>query len=316
MMGDMDVPGLVSPIVRLRAESLGDEGRRWLDALPGLVADLESRWSIRVEQSLAGGTAAFVAAARTTAGQPVVLKIGVADPAVRDEIGTLERAQGRGYVRLLARDVARRAMLLEALGPSLTQTDLTPERQLEILCALAATAWTVPRVESGPRAAPVNKAADLGRIVDRLWRELDPDCPGRVRDAALACAGRRAAAFDAAACVVVHGDAAAANALRVLTPRPGADTGFVFVDPDGFVGDPAYDLGVALRDWCSELLAVADPRALAAGYGEILATHSGLDAAAIWEWGYLERVSTGLHVLAIGATDLSRPFFDTARALI
>ena len=50
-------------------------------------------------------------------GCPSVLQ-GVAfrDPALRDEIGTLERARGRGYVRLLAYDAARGAMLLEALG--------------------------------------------------------------------------------------------------------------------------------------------------------------------------------------------------------
>jgi streptomycin 6-kinase len=64
----------------------------------------------------------------------------------------------------------------------------------------------------------------------------------------------------------VHGDAAAANVLQVLAPREGAETGFVLVDPDGFVGDPAYDLGVALRDWCPQLLASGDPLTLARHY--------------------------------------------------
>ncbi|MEO3821923.1 hypothetical protein [Plantactinospora sp. B24E8] len=45
-------------------------------------------------------------------------------------------------------------------------------------------------------------------------------------------------------------------------PRPGAESGYVFVDPDGFLAEPAYDLGVVLRDWCPQLLA-GDPYAVA-----------------------------------------------------
>jgi streptomycin 6-kinase len=307
---------MVSPVVRLRAESLGDDGRRWLEELPGVVAELEVRWTIRLDRSLSGGTAAFVASGWRSDGVPVVLKIGVPAPTLRDEIGTLERAGGRGYVRLLAHDAPRGAMLLEALGESLSTSGLPPEQQLRVLGALAATAWTVPRAEAGPAAMPVNKAAELRDFVDRLWRKLQPDCSVRVRDEAVACADRRAAAFDPATCVVVHGDAAAANALRVLESRAGAETGFVFVDPDGFVGDPTYDFGVALRDWCPELLASADPRALIASYAEVLAAHAGFDPATILDWAYLERVSTSLYVLSIGAADLGQPFLQTARALL
>ena len=307
---------IVSPVVRLRAESLGSDGRSWLAQLPALVAEIEARWHISLDRSLSGGTAAFVASGLTSNGVPVVLKIGVPDPALHDEIGTLERAQGHGYVRLLDHDAQTGAMLLEALGESLSTCDLPPEQQLRILGTLAVTAWTVPRAEAGRAAMPVNKAAELRDLVERLWHDIEPDCPIGVRDAALACADRRAAAFDPATCVVVHGDAAAANALRVLQPRIGAETGFVFVDPDGFVGDPAYDLGVALRDWCPELLASPDPRSVMAGYVEALAAHTGFDPAAIRDWAYLERVSTGLFALSLGAVDLGTPFLQTARALL
>jgi len=310
-----DAASLVQPIVRRRAESLGDEGRRWLAGMPDLIAELEGRWSVRVERSLPGGTAAFVGAARTADGLPVVLKISVPDPEFGDEIGTLERAQGRGYVVLLANDRAHGAMLLEALGPGLDQAESSPDRRIKILCRLLTTVWELPRPESGRMSVPLDKATSLHSMVSRLWQELDAPCSERVIEQALLFARRRAAAFDPDRCVVVHGDAASANALSVLSPRAGAETGFVFVDPDGFLGDPTYDLGVALRDWSGELLASDDPRALARHYCHLLATHSGMDEQAIWEWGFLERVSTGLYSLAMGARDLSNPFFDTAEAL-
>jgi len=209
-----------------------------------------------------------------------------------------------------------RAMLLEALGPALDRVNLPPVRQLEVICRLLATAWMVPPAASGRMAVPRDKATGLDGLVRRLWDELDEPCSPRVLEQALVFARRRADAFDPARTVQLHGDAATANALRVTSARPGAETGFVFVDPDGFLGDPAYDLGVALRDWGPELLASDDPSGLARHYCRLLAANSGVDEQEIWEWGFLERVSTGLYALAMGAGELSRPFFETAEALL
>ena len=61
--------------------------------------------------------------------------------------------------------------------------------------------------------------------------------------------------------------AVSANATTAVC-RPSPFTGllectYVFEDPDGFLAEPAYDLGVVLRDWCTELLAARDARELA-----------------------------------------------------
>jgi len=56
--------------------------------------------------------------------------------------------------------------------------------------------------------------------------------------------------------------------------------------------------------------------ALARGYSRLLATQTGIDETAIWEWGFLERVSTGLYVLEFGAEDFGRSFLDTAELLV
>jgi streptomycin 6-kinase len=168
----------------------------------------------------------------------------------------------------------------------------------------------------GGTASYVTAAArrTAGTPCGRLWEELGRPCPERVIARALSYANRRAAAFDPDRCVVVHGDPHPGNALRVPAPRPGAESGYVFVDPDGFLADPAYDLGVVLRDWCAELLA-GDAPALARRYCRLLAGHSGVDEAAIWEWGYLERVSTGLFVAGLGEHELARPYLHTALLL-
>lgn len=166
-----------------------------------------------------------------------------------------------------------------------------------------------------PDGDPVDKARSLAAMIAGLWEETGRPCSERVVAVALRCAARRSTAFNPERCVTVHGDAAPPNLLRVPAPRPGAETGFVFVDPAGFVGDPEYHLGVALRDWSPQLLA-GDPVPLTHRYCRLLATRSAMNAAAIWEWGFLERVSTGLYALSLHAEDLARPVLLTAEALI
>lgn len=273
-------------------------GDRWLAELPATIAALERRWGITVGERLPGGTSSYVAAAVTATGEPAVVKISVPVVDFDQQVRTLRAAGGRGYVRLLAADLDRNAALLEPLGGSLTRSGLPPEGQLAVIADLLPLAWTVPRDD----LVPTDKAADLVEFVGSL-RSSAVGSSGVV-DEALRCAERRSAAFDPDRCVVVHGDAAAANVLR----RPG--DGWVLVDPDGFVGDPAYDRGVAVRDWCAELLAAADPRPLLRSYCVLL----GGDPDATWDWGFLERVSTGLYLASLGGD--GGPHLDSAATLL
>jgi streptomycin 6-kinase len=72
---------------------------------------------------------------------------------------------------------------------------------------------------------------------------------------------------------------------------------------------------LVLREWCAPLLAADDAPALARRYCALLAAESGLDETAIWEWGFLERVSTGLYLLDFGATSLGGRYLRTAELL-
>ena len=273
-------------------------GDRWLADLPATIAALERRWGITVGERLPGGTSSYVAAAVTATGEPAMVKISVPVVDFDQQVRTLRAAGGRGYVRLLAADLDHNAALLEPLGGPLTRSGLRPEGQLAVIADLLPLAWTVPRGD----LVPTDKAADLVEFVGSLRSSAVGSSV--VVDEALRCAERRSAAFDPDRCVVVHGDAAAANVLR----RPG--DGWVFVDPDGFVGDPAYDRGVAVRDWCAELLAAADPRTLLRSYCVML----GGDPDATWDWGFLERVSTGLYLASLGGD--GGPHLDSAATLL
>jgi len=305
--------------VRLRAEQSSPQTRQWLKDLPGLIAELEHEWELSVGRPLSGGSSAYVAPVKTASGTAVI-KIDMPSPhrlyGFQQEIDTLLRANGHGYVRVLQFDYERRALLLEKLGLSMQESQLEPEQAIPLLCKTLKQAWLVPPGADHTIHPLEYKAQTLAQLISDLWDRLERPCSKNIVSQALEFARRRMDAFDTERCVVVHGDPHPANALLVGVPRAGGESGYVFVDPEGFLCEPEYDLGVVMRDWNEELLVTADPLALAHHYCQLLAKESGLDEATIWEWGFIERVSSGLYMCAYGSSEHGQPFFKTAQRLL
>lgn len=281
------MPNLAVPaVVRSKAQAAG--ALAWLDALGDLVAGLERDWSIHVGAAYQDATEAYVARATLADGTPAVLKLMIPRPGEHagHEITVLRLAGGQGCVRLLRADPARGALLLERLGRSLYELGYGVRRRHEILVDCAEQVWRSAPDSGLPSGA--DKARWLAGFIMATWEELGRPCAGRAVDHALACAARRLAAHDDERAVLVHGDVHQWNALR-------ADGGFKLVDPDGLLAEAEYDLGVLMREDPVELM-TGDPRARS----RWLARRCGLDETAIWEWGVVERVSTGLLATRIG----------------
>jgi streptomycin 6-kinase len=267
------------------------------------VDHVEQQWDIAVGRPLAGATEAYVAEATTGAGQPVVLKILVplAGTGARHEITALRVADGRGCVALLRDAPELGALLLERLGPSLFELGLPSARRHEILCDTAAKVWR-PAPDCGlPTGA--DRARQLATFVAESWEILDHPCSERAIDQALACAHRRETAHDDERAVLIHGDVHQLNALQ-------AGPEFKLVDPDGLLAEPECDLGTVMRGDPVELLR-GDPHERA----RRLADRAGLDATAIWEWGVIERVASGLHCTRIDVQPLGRQTLAAADAV-
>lgn len=289
----------IPPIVRNKAVAAGSEV--WLDGLVDLIRDLERAWDITVGAPFADGTEAYVAEATLADGTPAVLKLVVprAGNHARNEITVLRHAAGDGCVDLLRDDIDRGAMLLERLGPSMFELGLPIERRLEILCDAAAQLWCPVLDIDLPTGA--YKARWLAEQVATMWEELDRPCSERAVEHALTCADRRERAHDDERAVLVHGDVHQWNALRAGQGH------FKLVDPDGLVAEPEYDLGIIMREDPIELVE-GDPYDRA----HWLAARTGSDATATWEWGVVERVSTGLLATKIDLQPAGADMLDAA----
>jgi streptomycin 6-kinase len=301
----VDVP----EAVQQKAMARGAEGRRWMDSLGHLIDELERDWEVAVGDTLYGGSESYLAAAKTASGGDAVIKLPMPPYAsFENEVRTLAAAGGRGYVRLLAYDENRNATLQERLGPSLRAFGLSVSTQIEILCAMLQRAWDVPAPAGLQHGA--DKARMLSEFIATTWEELNQPCSPQVLEQALAFAETRAAAFDPEAAVLVHGDAHSANALQD-PKRTSGQAQFKFIDPDGLLAEPAYDLGISMREWSRELLD-GDTARLGHERCAYLSHMTGVNPREIWEWGFIERVSTGLLTTRVGADTVGREMLDVA----
>ena len=286
-------------VVRNRAIAEGHA--EWIDHLTDMIRGLERDWSIELGQPYEEGTEAFVAAAMLDDGTPAVLKVLVPQRGGGfddHEATVLRLAAGDGCPILYRDDPARGALLMERLGPSMFALGLPYEQRRSALCDAAARIWRPALDVDLPSGA--EKAAWLSGFIATAWSDLDEPCERRTVDHALACADRRLAAHDPERSVLVHGDVHQWNVLR-------AGDSFKLVDPDGLVAEAEYDLGVILREDPDEA-AACDTMATA----RWMAARHGLDATAIWEWGVVERVSTGLVATSIGLQPAGRQMLALA----
>lgn len=260
-------------------------------------------WGLAPERWLGGGASTPTLAVTSAGGTAGVLKLE--EPGALDAAAAVMRAaDGRGYARVLAWSPERGALLTERLGEDLWRSTPRVADQARVIVPLLVEAWRVPWECGTPY---VGKAAGLLGILDRLGPRY-----GTAHPAALDQARRYAAELAASERpeVVCHGDPHAGNVLR-------RRDGWALIDPDGFVGERAYDLGVVVRDACREVFS-AEARRTRSG-AELLrsgceeaARLGAADAERVWRWAFVERVTTGLYLRWFGFPDESDSFLGSA----
>jgi streptomycin 6-kinase len=290
----VDVP----QVLRNKAFAFG--ASEWLSTLDDRIAELEQQWSIQVGEVFDGATEAYVAMAIMSDGSPAVLKVVMprAEEVMRHEMTVLRLADGQGCVRLLRESDVLGALLLERLGPALSELSVSLRERHEVLCSTVERLWRPAPGCGLPTGA--EKGRWLIEFILATWEALNRPCNERAVEDAIACAERRIGAHDDELAMLVHGDVHQWNALR-------AEEGFKLVDPDGLLAEREYDMGILMREDPLELLDEG-PHERA----RWLARRCHLDARSIWEWGVVERVSTGLLCTQIDLQPVGRHMLDVA----
>lgn len=251
--------------------------RQWIAGLPSVVADLARRWSLQLGRPFQpGGSAAWVAPARTAAGERVVLKVGWQHEEARHEADGLRAWAGRGAVRLHESLVTgtTAALLIEACEPGIPLSQALPGGEQDaVLAGLLRRLWIEP-----PAGLPFRP---LEVMCDRWAGEFDDDYAAAAArgqdllDPGLARAGMelfRQLPRTAGRSVLLCTDLHHGNVLSA------AREPWLVIDPKPYVGDPAYDPLQHMLNFPGRL--AADP----AGFARRMAGLLGLDAERLRQW--------------------------------
>jgi streptomycin 6-kinase len=208
-----------------------DEGRAWLERLPGEVEELGRRWALSFDVAIAaaGATCSFVAFVRRADGTPAVLKLGVPHMEAEQEIDGLRFWDGDPTIRLLDADERAGALLLERCEPGTSLAERAEPEQDEVVAGLLLRLWRVP---SGPRTfRPL-------LVMLRYWA----DC-SLARDADWPDAGFARAGIELLLELgrPAHGDVLLATDLHAGNVLRARRQPWLAIDPKPFVGDPAFD---------------------------------------------------------------------------
>lgn len=283
-----------------------------VEAFPERLRAALARWELTVVRAFTEGAELPVLEVHGRAVGPAILKLGGLGADHAQQVRILRAADGHGYVRVLAHAEDLDAVLLERLGPSLWTTRPDPLSQVEALTALLPATWALPTAAGTP-LAPAGKARALLSLVEgALGASEDHHRPVLERARALALA---LIAEPSRRQVVVHGDPHPGNALQ----RGGEH---VLIDPEGFLCEPEYDAGVALRDH-QQLIDELDRRE---GTGAGRRRHAALiaemaqrlelDAERVRAWAHLERVTTGIHLRHLGWDEEGEAWLRTAQRVL
>ncbi|HWO58530.1 MAG TPA: aminoglycoside phosphotransferase family protein [Umezawaea sp.] len=269
----------------------GEAGREWIDSLPALTEELLDRWSCTPSGPVLHGFVGVVVPARRAHGSEAVLKLSFPSPLNAAEPVALAAWNGEGAVRLLERDDDRYAMLLERLHPLRERVSdpFTAVGRLARRLAVPAPPGVASLADRALRWVD-EMPAHAGRVGNPLGR--------RVMDAALANAHEMAADQPS---LLVHGDLHLGNLLH-------RDGDLTAVDPNGFVGDPAYEFLPLLRgEWFN------GPPEVDRWIAEF-AEAAGVDRERVRRWAQVRAAESALWSRSLDEPDLVTAVVDAVAA--
>ncbi|HEX8499679.1 MAG TPA: aminoglycoside phosphotransferase family protein [Pyrinomonadaceae bacterium] len=261
----------------------GDAGRVWLDGLPALVEACAARWSLKVGPPFPKLSYNYAAAAEGPGGEPLVLKLGVPTHGLLREIETLLVYRGRGAARLLDSDAARGALLLERLEPGTPLAALCEEDDAAATSAAAAVMRRLRR--AAPQSHFFPTAADWGLGFARCRAHFGGGCgpfPSKLFEEAESLYAELVAS--SAAPVLLHADLHHDNILAA------AREPWLAIDPQGVVGEPAFEVGALLRNPLPQLLKWPHPARVTERRIAQLSEELGLERERVRGWGLAQAV--------------------------
>jgi streptomycin 6-kinase len=262
-------------------EIFGEEGRAWLDRLPGILAACEERWNLAISAPVGNLSFNYVAPATLADGTDVILKTGLTDE-FPSQPQALQHFDGHGIAQLLAYDEYNAAMLLERLKPG---TSLRALEDDEIAIEAAADVMRKIWRPLPQKHYPFPTVCDWGKSFAHLRKLFDRGTgpfPPPMFDKAEKLYAELSASM--AEPVLLHGDLHQDNILSAEREP------WLAVDPKGVIGETVFETGALLRNFWPDILSIPDPKSLMSRRIDQLSAALGFDRERIYDWGFSQAV--------------------------
>jgi len=281
-----------------------EDGRSYLDALPGLIEEASTQWGLTNVQPVPNLSYNFVAFANRSEGQ-VVLKIGLPNSESRSEMAALRLFNGEGACKLLDCDEERYWMLLERLRPGVMLVEMKDdEERTHIAAEVMKRIWKPLEHVTLSEAKSLND--DGGdpslslRMTDRSefiqltdWfiggferlRKTFNGGTGPLNEKLVERVESSVKDFFAEnhSPVLMHGDFHHYNILS-------SERGWLVIDPKGVIGPAGYEVGPFMLNPWSSFSDGVNYKSMIKKRIDILHEHLGFERERILEWSLAHAV--------------------------
>ncbi|MGI8605705.1 MAG: aminoglycoside phosphotransferase family protein [Gaiellaceae bacterium] len=261
-------------------------GADWLGRLPRLASECAEEWSLRLDAPFEPATISLVVPARLPDGSAAVLKLSFPEPESAEEPDALAAWDGRGAVRLLARDKTRSGLLVEWCFPGTPLRDEPDdERANDIATGVLRRLWREPVSDHRFRLL-ADVAAEWEQSIPADWDRLGRPFERSLVERALAAL--RTLRSSQPEAVILHQDFHAGNVLAAEREP------WLAIDPKPLVGERAFDVASLLRDRRRDLDRDPRPVRTIARRLDQLAETLELDRERMRGWGIVHALAWGL----------------------
>lgn len=215
----------------------GNTGRKWLNDLPQIIAEIEKSWSVKTEKPFQNLSYNYVAPCIRADGSDAVLKIALPldSPEIFNEARFLKMTNGNGAVKLFEVDENRRAILLERSMPGENLKEVCGGKEIE------AVEIAIPILRELLKKPPENSAF---RTLDEWFgnfftRAPKTDFPVEYQNKARRIYEHLSPVSEK---YLIHGDFHHENILSAIREP------FLAIDPKGIIGGVGYETAVFLNN--------------------------------------------------------------------
>lgn len=255
----------------------GTKGVQWLAQLPQIIEQCAEEWRLTELKPYAHLTYNYVLSGMMQ-GIPIVLKLRCDHEALEKERAALSAFDGYGCVKVLASKKEAGAILLLRMVPGDLLTTLFPHDDARATRIAAECIRTLHQ-------API-PTTYVFPTLDQTLPHFTDEPRALAPFLAHARSLRKQLLATQEQTVLLHGDFHQDNIVS-----SGVDT-WAVIDPEGIIGDPIYDLAVYIRNPLTELIELPNAKTLIENRIKAFAGLLGYDAQRIYDWTYLQAVSS------------------------